>query len=140
MIRTMLFKRVWPLRLLVVAGILTTGCDILGFDDDTFVIRVDSISAPAAVEGSNALEVQFHGWVGSDGCSSLSHVEKRATPQLLEVKFHGVRRGGDCTQMPVALEHMEIVSPPLNNPFTIRVLQPGGVPLEQAVRVGSGAW
>jgi hypothetical protein len=60
-------------------------------------------------------------------------------PDHLEVRFHGVRRGGDCTQMPVALEHMEIVLPPLDDPFTIRVLQPGVVPLEQAVRVGSGA-
>jgi hypothetical protein len=138
MSRTGLLQRAWPLSLLVLAATLTTGCDILGFGNETFGVRVDSIVAPAAIDGSTPLEVQFHGWVGSDGCSTLSRIEKRATPQLLEVSFHGVRRTGYCTQMPVLLEHTESVSPPLSDPFTIRVLQPNGALLEQAVRVGSG--
>lgn len=118
----------------MVAGAVTTGCDVLG-SEHTYVIRVDSITAPTAISAGEALEVQFHGWVGSDGCSRLSEVEKRTTTRLLEVRFHGVRRGGHCTQMPVPLEHPETISPPLGDPFTIRVLQPSGVPLEQAVRV-----
>jgi hypothetical protein len=138
MLRTMLPRRSWPLPLLVLAGNLTTGCDILGSGDEGFIVRVDSISAPAAVDAGTALEVQFHGWVGPNGCSSLSRVEKRAAPQLLEIRFHGVRRSGYCTQMPVPLEHVERAEPPLSDPFTIRVLQPGGAALEQVVRVGSG--
>jgi hypothetical protein len=137
MLQTMVPRRSWPLPLLLLAGILTSGCDILG-GDERFVVRVDSISAPAAVDAGTALEVRFHGWVGPNGCSSLSRVEKRAAPQLLEIRFHGVRRGGNCTQMPVPLEHAERAEPPLSDPFTIRVLQPDGATLERVVRVGSG--
>jgi hypothetical protein len=137
MVRMMVLKRTRPLPLLVLAGTLATGCDILGSGDERFVVRVDSISAPAAVDAGTALEVQFHGWVGPNGCSSLSRVEKRAAPQLLEIRFHGVRRSGDCTQMPVPLEHTERAAPPLSDPFTIRVLQPDGASLERVVRVGS---
>jgi hypothetical protein len=138
MMRTTVPRRTWPLRLLVLAGSLTAGCDILGFGDERFVVHVDSISAPAAVHAGTALEVQFHGYVGPNGCSSLSRVERRTAPQLLEIRFHGVRRSGNCTQMPVPLEHAERAEPPLSDPFTIRVLQPGGASLEQVVRVGSG--
>jgi hypothetical protein len=138
MVRTLGPKRTWPLSLLVLAGNLTTGCDILGSGDESFVVRVDSISAPAAVDAGTVLDVQFHGYVGPNGCSSLSRVEKRAAPQLLEIRFHGVRRSGNCTQMPVSLEHAERTEPPLSDPFTIRVLQPDGATLERVVRVGSG--
>jgi hypothetical protein len=138
MARTLVPRRTWTLPLLVLAGMLTTGCDILGYGDERFVVRVDSISAPAAVDAGTALAVQFHGWVGPNGCSSLSRVEKRAAPQLLEIRFHGVRRSGNCTQMPVSLDHAERVEPPLSDPLTIRVLQPGGASLERVVRVGAG--
>jgi hypothetical protein len=138
MLRMMVPRRSSPLPLLVLAASLTSGCDILGFGDESFVVRVDSISAPAEVDAGTALEVQFHGYVGPDGCSSLSRVEKRVAPQLLEIRFHGVRRSGNCTQMPVPLEHTERAEPPLSDPFTIRVLQPDGASLERVVRVGSG--
>jgi hypothetical protein len=137
-VRTMIARRTWPLPLLVLAASLTPGCDILGSGDESFVVRVDSISAPAAVDAGTALDVQFHGYVGPNGCSSLSRVEKRAAPQLLVIRFHGVRRSGNCTQMPVSLEHAERAEPPLSDPFTIRVLQPDGATLERVVRVGSG--
>lgn len=122
--------------LLIVAGTMTTACDVLA-SEHTYVIRVDSITAPTAIGAAEPLEVQLHGWVGSDGCSRLSDVEKRTTTQLLEVRFHGVRRRGDCTQMPVLLEHTETLSPPFGDLFTIRVLQPSGVPMEHTVRVWS---
>jgi len=111
------------------------GCGLLD-STDSFVIRVDSISAPAAITPADTLSARFFGLVGSDGCSRLERVEKRREGGLLELRFHGTRKGGvDCTQMLVSLDHEERLLPPLPDPFTIRVLQPDGPALERVVRV-----
>lgn len=104
--------------------------------DRPFVIRVDSISTPASIAPADTLTARFFGPVGSDGCSRLDRVEKRREGGLLELRFHGTRKGGvDCSQMPVSLNHEERLVPALPDPFTIRVLQPDGPALERAVRV-----
>jgi hypothetical protein len=121
----------------LMAGLATafSGCDSLLFPTEEFTIRVDSISAPAAIGPDDTLTVRFFGWVGSSGCSRLERVEKALGPGGMQVKFHGERSGSDCTQMPVALEHEERVPPSLQDPFTIKVVQPSGPPLEQVVRI-----
>ena len=118
--------------LLSLAGL---GCGLLD-STDSFVIRVDSISAPASIALADTLTARFFGSVGSDGCSRLERVEKRRDEGLIELRFHGTRKGGvDCIQMPVSLDHEERIVPPLPDPFTIRVLQPDGAPLERVVGV-----
>ncbi|TVP51080.1 MAG: hypothetical protein EA350_00270 [Gemmatimonadales bacterium] len=116
----------------------TAGCDLLGPDRETFLVRVDSISAPATVSTGDTLTVQFHGFVGSDGCHRLERVDRGRGPGTLVMTFHGERRvGGNivCTLEPVALTHEERVTPPFDDPFTIVVRQPGGGTLERVVRV-----
>jgi hypothetical protein len=79
--------------------------------------------------------VQFYGRIGSSGCYRLARVEKQVALGGVEIRFHGERKGGDCVQVPVALEHEVRVPPPLQHPFTIKVMQPSGPPLEQVVRI-----
>jgi hypothetical protein len=117
----------------LVACVALGGCDILGVDEDRFVIRVDSMVTPANMRSTDTLRVRFHGVIGSDGCSRLDRVAKSETSALLEITFHGVRRSGSCTQMPVALDHVEAVPPPRQSVFTIRVQQPGASTLERVL-------
>lgn len=127
------------LSLLFLMGSLAgLGCDPTGVTTKRFVVRVDSISAPDSITPTEALTVRFWGNLGPDLCSRLDRVDKHRFAGGIELRFHGVRAtgGGDCLQMPAALQHDEMVAPPLENPFTIRVLQPDGVPpLERQVRV-----
>lgn len=111
------------------------GCGLLD-STDSFVIRVDSISAPAAIAPADTLTARFFGPIGPDLCSRLVRVEKRSEPGVLELRFHGERdEDGDCPQMPRFLDHEEEILPPLEDPFTIRILQPDGPALERVVRV-----
>jgi hypothetical protein len=100
-----------------------------------FIIRVDSMVAPPETGSTQTMAVRFFGWVGSDGCSRLTRVERQKNAASLTVRFHGERVGGNCTQMPVPLDHEEQVTPPLQDPFTIIVQQPSGADLTRTVRV-----
>ena len=114
-----------------------SSCGIFGPSRESFLVRVDSIG-PISVSGaSEPLTAQFHGWIGPDGCSWLARVERQATSSSLDATFHGAREvgGGDCTTAPVALNHAEVVAPPLETPFTITVHQPDGSLLRRVVTV-----
>jgi hypothetical protein len=100
-----------------------------------FTVRVDSVSAPASIGPADTLVARFFGMVGSDRCSRITHVEREADSSGLVIQFHGERIERNCGQMPVFLEHEERITPPLNDPYTIRVVQPAGPPLEVLVRV-----
>jgi hypothetical protein len=129
----------WGIRsVLPIALLALAACNPFGPNIDEFVIRVDSISAPSTAVSTEPLTVTFHGGIGPDLCSSLKRVERTAGPRLLEVRFHGQRdaRGRLCLQQPSILEHEETVAPPLEDPFTIRVLEPDGDTLEKVVRIG----
>lgn len=124
--------------LVLLSCLSAVACDLIGVTTKRFVVRVDSISVRGAVTPADPLVARFWGSVGPDGCSQLERVETRRFTGGIELRFHGVRAtgGGDCTMMPVALQHEEAIAPPLEDPFTIRVLQPGGgPPLEKQVRV-----
>jgi hypothetical protein len=127
----------WAQRLTIITlPVVITSCDILAISTSRFIVRVDSISAPDAIGVSETLSVVFRGSVGADGCSRIARVERRRTPNSLDVAFHGERtRSGECTQMPVSLDHEEQIAPPLEDPFTVRVLQPSGPALEKLVQV-----
>lgn len=116
------------------AALTTAGCDLIGPGTERFLVRVDSISAPAIVAPDETLRVVFFGHVGPDGCSRITRVDKQRTPARLEIAFHGERDDGAyCTQVPVELRHEEAVAPPLEDPFVIRVTQPGSTSLERVV-------
>jgi hypothetical protein len=119
----------------LLAAALLTGCDIVGLGTQKFVIPVDSIQAPATAGAGDVITVVFHGWIGANGCSSLSRVARNATSGSLTITFHGEHRRGDCHQSLVSLLHTERIDPPHIDPLTIRVVQPRGARLEAVIRV-----
>jgi hypothetical protein len=115
--------------------VILSACDVFGPRTESFIIRVDSIDAPATVAQGQAFDVVFSGGIGSDGCSTLARVDRTMTVDTLRVRFHGERRrGGNCPQMPTRLEHTEPVTPPVNDPFVVIAIQPTGPPLITTVR------
>ena len=103
-----------------------------------FIVRVDSIVAPATIAPNDTLIVWFFGYVGSDGCSYVEHVDKYLTVAELRVTFRGKFDGRPdvaCTMAPVSLHHPEVVLPPRSSPFRIIVLQPDGTLLQRTVVV-----
>jgi hypothetical protein len=122
-----------PAAILLVLGLLSAGCE--PFTPEDFIVRVSDVAAPETLQPGEPLHVVFFGLIGADQCAQLREVERRVGPDLLEVRFHGRREGRTCLQTPSQLEHRETVQPPLQDPFTIRVLQPAGPPLVRTVRI-----
>ena len=119
-------------------GLALAGCGLFDPSAERFLIRVDSIAVPAIVAASDTLMARFHGAVGPDGCWGLARVDRQSTSASLDVTFHGehdVRNGIGCTASPVALNHTEVVAPPIGTPFTISVHQPDGSLLRRSVTV-----
>lgn len=103
-----------------------------------FIVRVDSIVAPATMAANDTLIVWFFGYVGSDGCSYVERIDKYLTLGELRVTFRGKydgRPGVACTMAPVSLHHPEVVLPPRSSPFRIIVLQPDGTLLQRSIVV-----
>jgi hypothetical protein len=115
-------------------AVASAGCNVLGSDTTEFTVRVDSITIPSVVSPDETLSVGFWGNLGPDLCSRLARIESGRGPGVLEIKFRGERvEDRQCSQMPAKLEHEERLTPPFEDPFTIRVLQPVGSPLEKVV-------
>src|SRR5439155_18720411 len=111
------------------AGLALAGCGVFGPSADSFLIRVDSIGVPSTLAVSDTLTARFYGRIGPDGCSRLARVDKQVTSAGLDIAFNGEHRvpnGTECTALPVALNHEEVVAPPLGTPFVITVRQPDG--------------
>lgn len=119
------------------AFLVLAACNLTGPDTQQFTIRVDSVSAPGAISAGEMLRVVYRGWIGPNGCYRLAAVGRHVRSNGVEVGFIGERTtgAGDCTQMPVVLEHADSFAPPLQDPFTITVRQPGGARLEKVVRI-----
>ncbi len=126
-------------KALVVASIFAlsavpfAGCEILGGSVQHFTIRVDSIALPSVIAPGDTLKARFFGSVGPDGCWDLEGIDRHVSASALEVRFRGSRTSGLCTQMPVHLDHIEAVPPPLQTPFTVAARQPDGSALQRVV-------
>ncbi|MGQ0765632.1 MAG: hypothetical protein ACT4OZ_08200 [Gemmatimonadota bacterium] len=125
----------FSLRLLVLAALVSSAACRLGDDVSGFIVRVDSIGAPNSIRSADTLAIRFWGSVGPDQCSRLIGVERAGGPGLLRIAFRGERKSGNCAQMPVSLQHIERVAPPLADPFRIEVRQPDGEILSSTVIV-----
>jgi hypothetical protein len=116
---------------------LLASCDITGPEPEGFIIRIDSISAPASLEASDSLVVRFIGVVTGPECrQSMSRTEFRS-PSSLWVTFDGELRppGSDCAATLVEFQHRIAVPAPLKDPFTITAEDGTGARLQQVVRV-----
>lgn len=119
--------------LLIVSNV---GCSVFGPDVEKFVIRVDSISAPQSIRANESLQITFWGMIGKDLCSRLDRIDRQITTSSLEITFHGKREEkGGCLTMLALLADVETLTSGLQDPFTIRVVQPSGPAMERVVRI-----
>ncbi|MGM0668589.1 MAG: hypothetical protein ACQET1_02665 [Gemmatimonadota bacterium] len=125
--------------LLLTGTLAVAACNPFDIGTERFIIAVDTMSVPESVAAGDTLVARFRGWIGPDLCSRLDRVERDRGPHQITLRFRGARRvEGDCAHMPALLDHAEAIAPPLEDPFTIRVLQPDGTSLEREVRVRQG--
>jgi hypothetical protein len=122
----------------LLAGLTLAGCGLFGPSAEQFLIRVDSIAVPSSLAAGDTLTAHFYGRIGPDGCSRLARVDKQVTSASLDIAFTGEHRvpgGTDCIALSVAMNHAEVVAPPLGAPFVITVRQPDGSVLRRTVDV-----
>lgn len=129
-------KARWALVVLPSSLLALTGCYVFGPGVDRFVIHVESISAPDSIGGDDVLVVRFQGMIGPTLCYQFERVDSEVSASRLVIQFRGTeQKGRPCFLDPAHLDHEVQLPPPLEDPFTIRVLQPSGPALEKIVRI-----
>ena len=117
-------------------ALVLAGCGIVNPDAKEFTIKIDSITGPTTIAPNATLTQLLYGAVGSDGCSSFSSIRIEATTTGADVTAIGVRKRGSCIQVPVYLTALPVTfSPPLRDPFVLRVFNPDGTTLTRVIRV-----
>jgi hypothetical protein len=116
-----------------------SGCGLVDPGPSDFIIHVTSFEAPAAVSSGAPFTVKISGPVGPDGCSGLKEVRVTQTANTVDIVAIGTRHtssGTMCTMMPVYLDqHPVTVSPPIGDPFHIRIHRPDRTLLAGVIRV-----
>lgn len=113
-----------PLAILLVAA-----CGESKFHQSLdYAIFVDSVQVPEAVASNQPFTVRFFGEIGPDQCFNFNGFNTQKDPSRIDVVVLGrFLSTGQCVQGAVHLDGEPLeVQPPFENPFTVRILQPGG--------------
>jgi hypothetical protein len=130
------------IRVLVATAIVVQSglqsCVLGGTREESFVIQIDSVEAPAIVQPNTAFDVRFWGTVGSNGCYAFHHFETQRTTDRLDVTAMGTHTVGDdiaCTMAIVELRGKPLsVSKLEADSLRIVVHQPNGSTIMKVVR------
>ena len=123
-------------QLILVASAFTVGCSTAP-DRTEFVIRVDSVQSPGAVSGGAPFTVKVFGYVGSNLCYRFKEFRVARTPGAADVTVVGWTPEGtdNCYQLVAHLGGEPLViSPPVTDPFDLRIHQPDGAVLTRTIR------
>lgn len=115
------------------------GCNIVSPADglQQYIIRVDSLTAPASVAANDSLPLKFYGAL-PDGCHQYSHLEALVGPQRVEVTVFGTMKTGKnvaCTLIYGIVSPTLKAPPPHTNPVTVVIHQPNGSELTRQIPV-----
>lgn len=122
------------LRPSVLAIWVCVACGPMASEAREFAVHIDSVTAPAAVSGDAAFQLQFYGPVGPNGCYRFKSFRVTRTSADADVTTVGERVGGTCVQMPVYLSAEPLtIAPPVSAPFTVRIHQPDGTILTRVI-------
>jgi hypothetical protein len=122
--------------LLLIAIALLAGC-VSEPEEREFVIAVDSVRAPGAVSGGAAFDVAFFGTIGTSGCYAFKEFRVTKSTTAADITLIGVYRSktGTCTDVLMLLGGRQFtISPPVADPFELRVHQPDNSLLVKTVR------
>lgn len=130
------FGRLFCRTVFFLSGGIITACSSRGIRVEEFAVRVDSLAVPVSVAAQDTLSIRLIGFLGSDQCSRLARVQRERRAGWIELRVIGERESGvDCSALPAPLNHVELVLPPIEGPFTVRVIQPDGTSLVRVVQV-----
>jgi hypothetical protein len=123
--------------LIMLLAVIMFSCE--GKDDaDKFLIKVDSIQAPAEATMNIPFTIAFFGTIGSNGCYSFSNVVMNHSGHNIEIETWGKidKSKGDCPDVMVYLTGLT-VNCTIDYPgiFKIRIRQPDGSFIEKEVTV-----
>jgi hypothetical protein len=101
---------------------------------EDYVIKVDDIQIAAPATPTGQARITYVGTIGNNGCSQLLRVERQTLPSdTLQLRFIGRYENLNCTQMPEPLAYVETLANTPARTVHIKVLQPGGAPLNRTV-------
>jgi hypothetical protein len=120
--------------LFVFAAVSITACATEP-DERQFVIKVDSVRSPTAVSGGAPFDAEFFGRIGG-GCSQLKEYRLIKSNAAADITFIGVdaSRGVTCGDAVRMLDMKVTISPPITDPFEMRVHQPNREILSRIIR------
>ena len=119
-----------------IIALYSSSC-ITDFGDETFVIRVDSVSSPTTIHLNETIVFRLHGFVGPDGRYSFSHIDEKRSQSQVEITLWGRKRdAGTFSTGVIYLENTEYRTGALRSgQFILSVHQPDGTLLKDTVLV-----
>ena len=111
--------------LLVLGGILafsTVGCNSIFGSDQSVVLGVAQVDAPATIAPSASLSVTLHVAL-VNGCHTFDRFEIDRVATGANVTVWGTKKKGECTQNYEEEPHTIVFNPPFGSTFTISVNQ-----------------
>ena len=118
--------------------LLVTGCSsIFGPDRRSIVLPITQVEAPSTVTSGTSFSVKFTAAM-TNGCMQFERLESAKTAQALTVTARGTvptRKDIMCTQDVRSHTVVEVVTPPVTDPFSVIARQPDGTETRVLVRV-----
>ena len=93
-----------------------------------FEARIDSVTAPAAILGSDSLRIVVFGYLGPNGCWDYDRVERRRDGSQLFLTAFGVHVLGEdlASQTTLSFFQVDLVEAPVSSPGSVEILAEQG--------------
>jgi hypothetical protein len=117
----------WFLFLLIIVSILSSCSTEPEYNYTEYKIKVDSLVHPNAIVLGDTLLIKFYGFVGPDGCHSISRFQEIKKPDEIEIIVWGKKPDfrTACTAVIVEMRGTRYeVIPEQKGLFLIRINQP----------------
>lgn len=128
----------WFLFLLIIVSILSSCSTEPEYNYTEYQIKVDSLVHPNAIVLGDTLLIKFYGFVGPDGCHTISRFEEIKKPEEVEIQVWG-KKPDFPTVCPAVIIEMRgtirKVVPEQQGLFLVKVKQPNDSYLIDSVLV-----
>jgi len=117
--------------------LLAAGCSsIFGLDQRSVILPISQVDAPSTVAPSASFNVTFT--VASGGCKRFVRLETTKTDRVLTAVARGTEPTGKNIVCTTDIRYdtvVEVVAPPITDPFSIVAERPDGTETTMQVRV-----
>jgi hypothetical protein len=116
---------------------LITAC-VTPPEEQEFVIKVDSVRAPAVVSVGASFDIEFFGTIGPSTCYRLKEYQLAKSSTTADITLVGAHpaESRTCGDAFTSVQGLRItISPPTADPFAVRIHQPDNTVLLKTIRV-----